>query len=311
MTDRQIDSLAMAAAPPDDDMDTGVAPYIARAEKELRARKEAGSMDIFDRIAKAAETEFDDQAGSLETRVLENPSDGRRVGTRKWQPTKAVRKRMEDLEKARMNGAAQGAEGAERSKPVARRLRTDVGAPSPEEGGPEPAPAPEPAGAADMEDDGGLSVVPGARGRRRNRARKSSLDEDFENVFAEEDDKPSIQNLRRKMRERPAGEPGSEKTDRGGRLGGILRRKDTKDPGPVALDAEDREDDPEAGLAASRARADDAVKTVEKAPAADFDDEDDWEDEDAPSSTRRRIAIYALIALAAAAAFLAANAFVL
>jgi len=49
------------------------------------------------------------------------------------------------------------------------------------------------------EDEDGLRVIPGARGRRRDRARKSRLDEDFEKIFDDEG-KPSINSLRRKLR---------------------------------------------------------------------------------------------------------------
>jgi len=63
----------------------------------------------------------------------------------------------------------------------------------------------------EAEDDSAdtLRVIPGARGRRRDRARKSRLDEDFEKVF-DDDGKPSINSLRRKLRSSAATEAEGE-----------------------------------------------------------------------------------------------------
>lgn len=57
----------------------------------------------------------------------------------------------------------------------------------------------------DEEDDGDLIVIPGARGRRRNRARKSKVDQEMEALFSEGDADPnSISGLRRKLRDTDA-----------------------------------------------------------------------------------------------------------
>ena len=205
-------------------------------------------MDIFDRIAKAAEDEFDGQASGAAARVIDNPGDGRRVGTKRWQPSKTVKRRMEQLEKAREEAPP------EVRQPAARSLRTNIEEIVAPEAPPvakatakstarKAKPAPEPDAGFDEEDDSGLSVVPGARGRRRDRARKSRLDEDFENVFAE-DDTPSIQNLRRKMRDRPAQDDAvADAEAKGGMLGGILGKKSRKKVDPVVFEGEEDEDD--------------------------------------------------------------------
>jgi len=324
-TDRTIADVALVAAPPDEDDedDTSVAPYIARAEKELKARKGSGSMDIFDRIARAAETEFDDQAGSAETRILANPTDGRRVGTKKWQPSKAVKRRMEKLEQARASKAGDGAHDGHRApasaldaqameEPVAPVHAAQLDEPDmAAEAPPEPAFVPE-------DDEGNLSVVPGARGRRRNRARKSSLDSDFENVFSEEGDKPSIQSLRRKMRDRPVEAPVEDEKTMGGMLGGMLGRKSARKgnaPEPVvddenvddemmaAFDApEDNRVDSGAPATPKKKKRTAAANSAE--PEDDYeDDEDDWDDEDeAATGAGRKGLVTMLIVLAAAAA---------
>jgi len=319
MTDQTIANVALAAAPPEIE-DPSVAPYIARAERELKARKESGSMDIFDRIAQAAENEFDDRPDRGGTPVLANATDGRRVGTKKWQPSKTVKRRMEQLEKSRA-----GAPGDAAPRPAAPPLQADAHpgpALDPEDFAAQadaPQATPEPVFDPEEEDDSGLSVLPGARGRRRNRARKSRLDEDFENVFVEDGDKPSIQSLRRKMRERPADEPETEEPEKTGMLSGLLGRKSARKaapavPDPASLD--DVHDDEEDLLAAF----DDPGEEVLKAPKrsknnkhvdvdVDIEDDDDeydadedaWHDEDAGSGSKRKPLIYALIVAAAGA----------
>jgi len=340
LTNQTIANVALAAAPPEEE-DDSVAPYIARAERELKTRKESGSMDIFDRIARAAETEFDDQATTGGTRVLENSSDGRRVGTKRWQPSKTFKQRMEKLEEARKETqapataatgprAAAAAAFAEPKQPAARKLRTEADL-DPEiendalldhtddHAGGERALAPEPILDLEEEDDSGLSVVPGARGRRRNRARKSRLDEDFENVFVEDEDEPSISNLRRKMRDRPADETDTEVSEKGGMLSGILGKKSAKKARPApAEQAEEEEDD----LMAAFDTEADAPRTVSKSSKKrkavviddddDFDDDDEeWDDEDgARGGANRRPILYVLIAAAAAAGFYAWKTFI-
>lgn len=325
-TDRTIADVAFVAAPPEDDdeEDGSVAPYIARAEKELKAKKESGSMDIFDRIARAAETEFDDQAGTAPSRVVANASDGRRVGTKRWQPSRAVKKRMEKLEKIRAESALEGRESPERRPPAMQGEPEEAAAAAPVARPDAPVapavdldlssePTFDPAG-----DDAGLSVVPGARGRRRNRARKSSLDTDFENVFAEEGDKPSIQSLRRKMRELPVEAPDEDEKSKGGMLGTLLGRKPAKKAGPAApseTPPEEGEDDDDL-LAAFDSPDAPALPRKPgkgaKAPARAAMDEDDDLDDDlddyfddgddaSRSGTRRKPLVYALIAAAAAA----------
>ena len=315
MTDQTIANVALAAAPPEIE-DPSVAPYIARAERELKARKESGSMDIFDRIAQAAENEFDDRPDRGGAQVLANATDGRRVGTKKWQPSKTVKRRMEQLEKSRA-----GAPDDAAPRPAAPPLQADAHpgpALDPEDFAAQADAAqatPEPVFDPEEEDDSGLSVLPGARGRRRNRARKSRLDEDFENVFVEDGDKPSIQSLRRKMRERPVDEPGTEEPEKTGMLGGLLGRKSARKaapamPDPASLD--DVHDNEEDLLAAF----DDPGEEVLKAPKrsknnkhVDIEDEDDeydadedaWHDEDAGTGSKRKPLIYALIVAAAGA----------
>ncbi len=319
LTDQTISNVALAAAPPEVE-DHSVAPYIARAERELKAQNGSGSMDIFDRIARAAETEFDDQAPSATTRVIDNASDGRRVGTKKWQPSKTVKRRMEKLEKARTEVDEAEAPAPERAKPAARKLRTDLG-PVPDETTPDTLPED-----ADMsanprqdtmadpvfdlqeedDDDSGLSVVPGARGRRRNRARKSQLDEDFENVFAEGEDKPSIQTLRRKMRQRPTDEQDSDTEKKSGRLSGIIGKKSAKKAKPAEVEIEDEDDDLTAAFDAEEETGQ-APKSSKKnkAIAINEADDDEWDDDDAPVRSGRRPVLYMLIAGLAAAGFFA------
>ena len=334
MTDQTIANVALAASPPDEDdeeEDHSVAPYIARAEKELKARKGAGSMDIFDRIAKAAETEFDDQTVSSDSRVLQNTSNGRRVGTKRWQPSKNVKRRMEKLEQAR-NTQPDAATTGEPKNPAARKLRTELDSPADLNAAPvdsadlvndEAQGAPEPILDLNEHDDSGLSVLPGARGRRRNRARKSRLDEDFEDVFAEDEDgKPSIQSLRRKMRERPAEEESAADSPKGGMLSGILGKKSARKVEPA--DVEDHEDDDEDLMAAFDDEAETPAKSKKAKKSAkpakkqqaikvrdelddDYDDDEhddeDWGDDEHASNSRKRPVLYALIAAAAAAGF--------
>ena len=318
MTDQKMSSVAFAAPAPMMDeppIDDSVAPYIARAERELKARKESGSMDIFDRIAKAAESEFDGQASGTETRIIENPGDGRRVGTKRWQPSKTVKRRMEQLEQAR-DGVV-GAEDAssEPKEPAARNLRTDIDAitaataaapAAAAQSGVQAGTAPEPLDLDDEEeDDSGLSVVPGVRGRRRHRARKSRLDEDFENVFVEDEEKPSIQSLRRKMRDRPAEEPEEPETKKGSMLGNILGKKTAKKVVPVEIDED--EDDDEDLMAAFDAPELREEKTARKGTKArKLDEIDEIEDDEIDEGGARFAGsplLYVLIAGVAAAGF--------
>ncbi len=304
-------------------IDDSVAPYIAQAERELEARKESGPMDIFDRIAKAAETEYDGHSGATETKIVQNASDGRRVGTKRWQPSKTVKRRMEQLEKAK-NGEITGDPSIDVMPEEPRSLRADVeeitsGVNAPRSAKTDTAsvkakPMLDLDEEIEEDDDAGLSVVPGARGRRRNRARKSRLDEDFENVFEETEGKPSIQSLRRKMRERPAEEPVEEdESSKGGLLGGILGKKSTAKSTAPAIEAE-VEDDEDALMAAFGAPEEDAPKPSKKSkkskakaqPKADADDDDeDWGDEETSSGINFAGGplLYVLIACAAAAAF--------
>ena len=313
MTNQTIASVALAAAPPSMDdapIDDSVAPYIARAERELKARKESGSMDIFDRIAKAAESEFDGQASVTETRVIDNPGDGRRVGTKRWQPSKTVKRRMEQLEQARGGVAVKEDATAQKQEPAARTLRADVDAITATESAKATSRAqakasPEPVLDLDdeEEDDSGLSVVPGARGRRRNRARKSRLDEDFENVFVEDEAKPSIQSLRRKMRDRPVEVPEDE-ASKGGMLGNILGKKSAKKTAPVEPDDFDEDDEDElmAAFDAPEERAERAERKPAKSKSAVAVESDD---SDGKSGVRFAGGplLYVLIAGAAAAGF--------
>ena len=313
MTNQTIASVALAAAPPDLDdaiIDDSVAPYIARAERELKARKESGSMDIFDRIAKAAESEFDGQVSGKETKIIDNPGDGRRVGTKKWQPSKTVKRRMEQLEQARDGVATKEDVTAERSEPAARSLRADVDAITATEGAKatsraQAKAAPEPVlDIEDEDDDSGLSVVPGARGRRRHRARKSRLDEDFENVFEENEDKPSIQSLRRKMRDRPVEEV-EEVEAKGGMLGGILGKKTAKKVVSVEPE-EESDDDLMAAFDAPEERAERAERKPAKGKKTEPDADMDFDDDGGGESGARFAGgplLYVLIAGAAAAGF--------
>ena len=334
ITDQKITDVAMAAAPSREEMpshlamtelpdaeDDSVAPYIARAERELKARKESGSMDIFDRIAQATETEFDGQKSSGSTRIIENPGDGRRVGTKRWQPSKTVKRRMEQLEKAK-TGTATGEAALDLSGDGPRSLRADVeeitAAATDTTAKTTSKAAPPVDFYEEDEDDAGLSVLPGARGRRRNRARKSRLDEDFENVFAE-DDAPSIQNLRRKLRDRPIeDETAVEEEPKGGMLGGILGKKSARKAAPVVEPEPDDEDDLMAAFDAPEEREEQPHKPARKGKAAakkkakvivedDDDDDDDWDDEEDEKETRFAGGplLYILIAGVAAAGFFA------
>ena len=165
--------------------------------------------------------------------------------------------------------------------------------------------------ADDEEDDSGLSVVPGARGRRRNRARKSRLDEDFENVFGEDDGTPSIQNLRRKMRQQPTDEPQVEEKQKASLLGGILGRKSAKKTAPTINDpiepdaAEPSADLDELELDHEYSQ-DPTVSTQRKSVEIDDEDDEEWDDEEpGEASSMRKPLIYAVIALAAAVGFFA------
>ncbi len=241
--DEQALDYAAEMASPSSMRDDAVAPHIAAAERELE-RSKAGPVDIFDRIAQAAESQFDESRGNTAKRVSELVDD-RRVGTKRWTPSKTMKERMAKLEAAR--AAATGEAPAEVSTPEA------TAAPEPEvkaasaptssqativtpgntakaarEEKPEVASIAEDekvtisrrdrkpeieetietesTGATLVEDESeteedadGLRIIPGARGRRRDRARKSRLDEDFEKIFDDEG-KPSINSLRRKLR---------------------------------------------------------------------------------------------------------------
>ena len=251
--DDQVLDYAAEMASPSSARDEAVAPHIAAAERELERSKSA-PVDIFDRIAQAAESQFDESRGSTAKRVSELVDD-RRVGTKKWTPSKTMKQRMEKLEAAR--AAASGDQPVQAAEAVDTAAHAEVAetasateapvmaasAPSSAQATtvtPGKAEKPEPEAKAeeapmteeqsvtisrrdrqiDHEDsadadstndestlaDGedhldadGLRVVPGARGRRRDRARKSRLDEDFEKIFDDEG-KPSINSLRRKLR---------------------------------------------------------------------------------------------------------------
>lgn len=233
--DRTAESSGKSAARGD------VAPYIENAERELEASKASGPMDIFDRIAQAAESQFDESRGSTAQRVSKLVDD-RRVGTKKWTPSKTVKKRMEKLEAARL-AAETDAEAAkskiESPAETAETPETASGTAAAAVQAPQPTPEPvaekpdveekivisrrdkqhladeEAADAASVsedtasgpddhidpeDEDAALRIIPGARGRRRDRARKSRLDEDFEKIFEGEEGKPSIGSLRRKLR---------------------------------------------------------------------------------------------------------------
>jgi len=260
LDDHALDYAAEMARP-SFSRDEAVAPHIAAAERELERSKSSGPVDIFDRIAQAAESQFDESRGSTARRVSELVDD-RRVGTKKWTPSKTMKQRMEKLEAARV--AASG--GTTTAKPTEAAVETPVVEEPVAEAAPAAASAPvsstattvrpkadkkpevaeqvppapmteeqkvtisrrdrqadaeeametESAGAEDAIaaeeelDADGLRVVPGARGRRRDRARKSRLDEDFEKIFDDEG-KPSINSLRRKLRSTAASEEAAEK----------------------------------------------------------------------------------------------------
>jgi len=250
LDDHALDYAAEMASPsPASSVrDEAVAPHIAAAERELE-RSKAGPVDIFDRIAQAAESQFDESRGSTTKRVSELVDD-RRVGTKRWTPSKTMKERMAKLEAAR--AAATGDEAVATSEssvdaqaasaPSSSQATTVTpgatakSAPATEEKVEAPAMAEdqtvtisrrsrqpeveetietESAGAAEAEaeaeeeDPDGLRVIPGARGRRRDRARKSRLDEDFEKIFDDEG-KPSINSLRRKLRSGAADEDSAD-----------------------------------------------------------------------------------------------------
>ena len=240
--DQSLDSAAELAKP-SSIRDEAVAPHIAAAERELEtSRSGGGSLDIFDRIAQAAESQFDESRGSTAKRVSELVDD-RRVGTKRWTPSKTMKQRMEKLEAAR--AAASGdapapsepntasdsavtaavaasaptsstatmvtpksdksakAEEKADAELMAEEQRAAMAQPVTEEQAQTEAATTAEAVAEPEEiaDDAAdtLRLIPGARGRRRDRARKSRLDEDFEKVF-DDDGKPSINSLRRKLR---------------------------------------------------------------------------------------------------------------
>lgn len=223
-----------------------VAPYIAAAEAEMEAKRGSSRpTDIFDRIAQAAESQFEEGRGRR--KPLPELVDDRRVGTKRWTPSKTMKERMEKLEAARAartgDKPAAEAEAAPKAEAPAEAVVAEAAPAAPVEA-PAPkaeavaAPAPEAAPGAptepeapvetvrisrksrqqmreeddaateagpaapieDEDDHDALRIVPGARGRRRDRARKSRLDEDFESIFEEADGKPSIGSLRRKLR---------------------------------------------------------------------------------------------------------------
>ena len=266
LDDRVLDYAAEMASPSSSrsSRDDAVAPHIAAAEREIE-RSKAGPVDIFDRIAMAAETQFDGSRGNAAKRVSELVDD-RRVGTKRWTPSKTMKQRMEKLEAARAAAAGElpvapaakaattpeanteaevapattaAAAASEATAPAASAPASSQAtivspgatekpapeakakveaAPMTEEqtvtitrrdrqsdidesietttNGAEEASQDNPAEELDAD---GLRVVPGARGRRRDRARKSRLDEDFEKIFDDEG-KPSINSLRRKLR---------------------------------------------------------------------------------------------------------------
>lgn len=329
LTDRAITDIAMAAAPSaieddEEEDDPGVAPYIARAEKELKAKKRKSASDIFDRIAQAAESEFNEKSATPGMKIIDDASKGRRVGTKSWQPASAIKRRMQE--------AMEAAEASTRAKTTAQQSddtapsSTDIMPDQTQEtstealtagttDGAQEAPAldtREPIYDRDDFDDSGLSVVPGARGRRRNRARKTRLDEDFENVFAEEDgDKSSIQSLRRKMRERAAEAPVEEEEPKGGMLGSILGRKSAKKSAieeEVFDDELDSFDDIEKEETALKKTKTDTKKQV--AEVDDDDEEDDWDEEEPTSrSSLSRPVLYIIIAAITAAGFFAVQTF--
>lgn len=325
ITDQAITKVAMAADPKPVE-DDSVAPYIARAEKELAAKKGSGPVDIFDRIARAAETEYESQRGGG-ARIIADAGDGRRVGTKRWQPSKTVKKRMEQLEKAR----AVTPESADTAGNVAAAaLAGDTTAPAdagatatnpsfvqdtPATGDMDQTVAPQTFidEETDFDDESGLSVVPGARGRRKNRARKSRLDEDFENVFAEDDGEPSIQNLRRKMRQKPSegsdqvttAEEPAGKAGKSGFLGGILGKKSAKKTAvaddvleEVQVDIPDEDDELEL-----MAAFDESVEIKPKKNATAVKVKDELDDVPGRKGLLNGPVLYAVITAIAALAF--------
>ncbi len=236
--DLDEDALNHAAemADPSPFRDDAVAPHIAAAERELE-RSKANPVDIFDRIAQAAESQFDESRGNTAKRVSELVDD-RRVGTKRWTPSKTMKERMAKLEAAR--AAATGGEPVAVESPepevkaasapsssTATVVTPGTGEKPASETKSETTSTAEPekvtvsrrdrkpeiedtietesSGATMVEaeseedDSDGLRIIPGARGRRRDRVRKSRLDEDFEKIFDDEG-KPSINSLRRKLR---------------------------------------------------------------------------------------------------------------
>ncbi len=254
LDDRVLDFAAEMASP-SSPRDESVAPHIAAAERELeRSKAASGPVDIFDRIAQAAESQFDESRGSTTKRVSELVDD-RRVGTKRWTPSKTMKQRMAKLEAARAAAAGDvppvtAETAAPATEPVAATPETEapvIAASAPSSStatvvSPDKPKAREPEAVveaapmteeqsvtisrrgrqhdaedeevaaesveavenAQVEDEpeldaDGLRIIPGARGRRRDRARKSRLDEDFEKIFDDEG-KPSINSLRRKLR---------------------------------------------------------------------------------------------------------------
>lgn len=246
--DDDLDAFPPEPAPKQAARDEAVAPHIAAAERELERSRSAAPLDIFDRIAQAAESQFDESRGSTAKRVSELVDD-RRVGTKRWTPSKTMKKRMEKLEAARAAAEGGSAEPAPTPEAPAAVAASAPRSSTAQMVSPDAKKQPEPkAKAAVMAEDekvtisrrdrqpemeetldaaqvegtdgteeeeldaDGLRVVPGARGRRRDRARKSRLDEDFEKIFDDEG-KPSINSLRRKLRSAsatPEGEAGGE-----------------------------------------------------------------------------------------------------
>ena len=251
--DQSLD-YAAERAKPSLNKDEAVAPHIAAAERELETSRSSGaSLDIFDRIAQAAESQFDESRGSTAKRVSELVDD-RRVGTKRWTPSKTMKQRMEKLEAARAaaagetvapsstgQAAAAGVAAAGAAAAVAASAPTSSTAtmvtPNAKASAKDEAKADAELMAEEqraaqaqttvedsaestaaavtesdaIEDDAAdtLRIIPGARGRRRDRARKSRLDEDFEKVF-DDDGKPSINSLRRKLRSTASAEAEAE-----------------------------------------------------------------------------------------------------
>lgn len=311
--------------------ESGVAPYIANAEREIRAKREAKPLDIFDRIAAAAETEFDNSR-EASVSVIEEVNSGRRVGTRKWSPSK-VKKRMEALEKVSAEtqsaakptpagtfsiGAAQKTADTAADAPSASAAALSSAQTAPDTDGAASMSEPlsEPAEGQDAMDDSALSVVPGARGRRRERARKSRLDDDLENVFEEEGGANPMKSLRRKLRDAPVdgvpqpaeGEAAQvASTPKSGILSKLIGKKKpaADELAPSALPVEA----PDLAIPQTEFAADPGFDAV-----PDFDDDlddadlmsafdDEFADDESrkPASSKKRLAVLAGGAVAAAA----------